>query len=63
MNRRIATSVAASLMMTLSPAALFAKSPQVVTDIAPVHSLVARVMDGVGTPDLLVPQSASPHGS
>jgi zinc transport system substrate-binding protein len=30
-------------------------------DIAPVHSLVARVMDGVGTPDLIVQPGASPH--
>jgi zinc transport system substrate-binding protein len=27
-----------------------------------VHSLVAKVMDGVGTPDLLVQPGASPHG-
>ena len=44
----------------LSTAAL-ADAPRVVTDIAPVHSLVARVMDGVGTPDLVISQGASPH--
>lgn len=37
-------------------------APEVVTDIAPVQSLVARVMEGVGTPDLLLPPGASPHG-
>ncbi|MBK0398445.1 zinc ABC transporter substrate-binding protein [Limibaculum sp. M0105] len=36
-------------------------APRVATDIAPVHSLVARVMQGVGTPDLVVPPGASPH--
>ena len=29
-----------------------AEAPAVATDIAPVHSIVARVMAGVGTPDL-----------
>lgn len=38
-----------------------AEVPNVVTDIAPVHSLVAQVMDGVGTPALVVPPGASPH--
>ncbi|MCL3881412.1 zinc ABC transporter substrate-binding protein [Marivita sp. GX14005] len=38
-----------------------AEVPRVVADIAPVHSLVAMVMDGIGTPDLLIEQSAGPH--
>ncbi|SFD64452.1 zinc ABC transporter substrate-binding protein [Tritonibacter multivorans] len=38
-----------------------ADAPRVVTDIAPVHGLVARVMQGVGEPELLVPAGASPH--
>ena len=33
----------------------------VVTDIAPVQALVAEVMEGAGTPALLVPPGASPH--
>ena len=36
--------------------------PAVVADIPPVHSLVSIVMQGVGTPDLLVQPGASPHG-
>ncbi|MVO17271.1 zinc ABC transporter substrate-binding protein [Parasedimentitalea huanghaiensis] len=36
--------------------------PRVATDIAPVHGLVARVMQGVGSPDLVVQPGASPHG-
>ncbi len=34
---------------------------EVVASIAPVHSLVARVMQGAGTPYLLLPPGASPH--
>lgn len=34
----------------------------VAADIAPVHSLVSRVMKGLGTPDLVVKPEASPHG-
>lgn len=40
-----------------------AEAPKVATDIAPVHSLVARVMDGVGAPDLIIPPGASPHNN
>lgn len=42
-----------------SPA--LADVPGVATDVPPVHSLVARVMDGIGTPELIVPPTASPH--
>jgi zinc transport system substrate-binding protein len=37
-------------------------APRVVVDVAPVHSVVARVMTGVGKPELLLPPGASPHG-
>jgi zinc transport system substrate-binding protein len=43
-------------------AAPLAAAPRVVADVAPVHSIVARVMDGAGTPELLMPPGASPHG-
>ena len=51
-------------------AALFALSagqgradiPEVVTDIAPVHSLVAMVMGDLGQPQLIVEPGSSPHG-
>jgi zinc transport system substrate-binding protein len=39
-----------------------AAAPAVVVDIAPAHSIVARVMDGAGEPTLLLPPGASPHG-
>lgn len=38
-----------------------AAPPSIAVDIAPVHSLVSQVMDGVGQPDLLIPAEASPH--
>ncbi len=36
-------------------------APRVTTDIAPVQSIVAAVMQGVGAPDLIVPPGASEH--
>lgn len=46
--------------------ALFAAAPahaelKVTATIKPIHALVAQVMEGVGTPDLLVQGAASPH--
>jgi zinc transport system substrate-binding protein len=38
-----------------------AAGPRVVTDIAPIQSITARVMAGTGEPDLLLPPGASPH--
>ena len=52
---------ALALPMILSSAALKADVPNVVADIAPVHSLVSMVMKGIGEPQLLIPQNASPH--
>jgi len=54
-----AAALAVSLSASLSIAAR--AEIQVVASIVPVHSLVAGVMDGVGTPHLLVPGGASPH--
>lgn len=49
----------ASLILAASSAIA---APRVATDIAPVHSLTAQVMEGVGAPDLILPPGASPHG-
>jgi zinc transport system substrate-binding protein len=38
-----------------------ASPPSVAVDIAPLHSLVSQVMEGVGQPSLLIPAEASPH--
>ena len=58
MSRKLLT---LSLTATLMGGTAFADTPRVAVDIAPVHSLVARVMEGVGTPDLIIQAGASPH--
>lgn len=58
MSRKILT---LPLTATLMGGTVYADAPKVAVDIAPVHSLVAKVMDGVGTPDLIVQPGASPH--
>lgn len=55
--RYIITLIGASLFAT--PAA--AEVPRVVTDIGPVHSLVAQVMGDLGEPQLLLERGADPH--
>lgn len=50
-----------SATATLMAGTALAEVPSVAVDIAPVHSIVARVMDGVGTPNLIVQPGASPH--
>jgi zinc transport system substrate-binding protein len=57
MRYTISLSVATLLLST----AAMAEVPRVVTDIPPVHSLVAMVMGDLGTPDLLVDKGAEPH--
>ena len=52
--------IAMAVVLLAGDSAL-AEVPAVVADIAPVHSLVARVMGGVGAPDLLLSPGASPH--
>ena len=53
----LSLSVAASLLAGTAVADV----PRVAVDIAPVHSLVARVMQGVGEPSLIVAPGGSPH--
>ncbi|SDX78878.1 zinc transport system substrate-binding protein [Ruegeria halocynthiae] len=50
-------SIAAAIMSGTA----MADAPKVAVDIAPVHSLVTRVMEGVGIPDLIISPGASPH--
>ncbi|EDM70151.1 malonyl-CoA synthase [Roseobacter sp. AzwK-3b] len=57
---RLASPVLAALCLAITGAA-HADTPRVVADIAPVQSLVARVMDGAGAPELLIRPDASPH--
>lgn len=58
MSRKL---ISLSAIATLMGGTAMADVPNVAVDIAPVHSLVARVMQGVGTPTLLLPPGASPH--
>lgn len=53
---------AAVVALLAGAGAAVAEVPQVAADIAPVHGLVARVMQGLGEPALVVPPGASPHG-
>lgn len=48
-------------ILILAAGAAQAEVPAVVTDIAPVHSLTALVMQGVGTPELLLGPATDPH--
>ncbi|MGR3563709.1 MAG: zinc ABC transporter substrate-binding protein [Heliomarina sp.] len=50
-----------ALACAIAAAPAIAETPQVATDIAPIHSLVAMVMGDLGTPDLIVTPGASPH--
>ena len=58
MSRKLLT---LSLTATLMGGTASADAPRVAVDIAPVHSLVTRVMEGVGTPHLIIQAGASPH--
>ena len=53
--------IAATSALLFSTTIASADVPNVTVDIAPVHSLVAKVMNGVGKPDLIIPAGASPH--
>ena len=58
MSRKLIT---ISTIMTLVSTSVMADVPNVAADIAPVHSLVSRVMEGVGAPKLVIKSGASPH--
>ncbi|MEM1276083.1 MAG: zinc ABC transporter substrate-binding protein [Pseudomonadota bacterium] len=47
--------------LVIGASAARADAPKVVTDIAAVQSMVARVMGDLGTPELLVSAGVSPH--
>ena len=63
MSRKLLCCCATAALSLATPfSAAKADALRVAVDISPVHSLVARVMDGVGEPDLIVSPGASPHG-
>ena len=49
------------MALSLSSTGSRAAEPKVVVTIKPLHALVAQVMAGVGSPELLVKGAASPH--
>jgi zinc transport system substrate-binding protein len=53
--------LAIALAALLTSTALATAQVKVIASIKPIHSLVASVMQGVGTPDLIVGGSNSPH--
>ncbi|WP_299559867.1 zinc ABC transporter substrate-binding protein [uncultured Sulfitobacter sp.] len=52
--------LATTIFCLATPA--FADVPNVVTDIAPVRSIVSQIMAGAGDPAQIIPAGASPHG-
>lgn len=50
-----------SLALASLPLSALAEVPQVVTDIPPVHALVAQVMGALGSPTLLLEKGADEH--
>lgn len=52
----------AALSLAAVTATAGATVPRVAADIAPVQSIAARVMGDLGTPALVIPPGASPHG-
>lgn len=59
----VAPSIAlgASAVLALAAASPAKADLEVAVTIKPIHALVAQVMEGVGTPTLLIKGSASPH--
>ena len=51
----------AAIIATCAGTMGWAEVPRVVTDIAPIHSLAAAVMEGAGTPTLLIGPGTDPH--
>jgi len=49
------------IALLLTSSAAMAEVPRVVTDIPPVHSIVAMVMGDLGTPELLLGKGADEH--
>lgn len=59
---KVLRSLAVSLLAVAAPYTAPAQADtSVVVSIKPIHSLVAAVMEGAGTPELIVKGAASPH--
>jgi zinc transport system substrate-binding protein len=64
MTRRVILIALAIAVAAIAPSAAAPKvvAPKVVVTVLPVHSLAAMVMQGIGTPGLLLKGGAAPHG-
>ena len=60
--KKIIVSVVLLILSALILTTAAGASPYVVVSIKPLHSLVAGVMEGIATPQLLVKGGGSPHG-
>lgn len=60
-QKRKAKSMRSLLALLLTSTVAMAEVPAVVTDIAPVHSIVAMVMGDLGSPELLLAKGADEH--
>ena len=58
--RFLCAAISASIISAM-PVPGNAEAPRVVATIPPIHALVASVMEGIGKPQLLIAQRASPH--
>ncbi|GAB5469128.1 MAG: zinc ABC transporter substrate-binding protein [Rhodospirillales bacterium] len=52
----------AALLLAAHSTTAQADSPEVVVSIKPLYGLTAAIMEGVATPELLLDETASPHG-
>ena len=50
-----------SILFVLAATTAHAEAPTIVVDIAPMHSIVSRLMDGIAEPVLLLPPGANAH--
>jgi len=62
MRFRLSFAALTVVVLAMPAVAVAAEPLRVVVTVAPVHSLVARVMAGVGEPSLLMAPGTSPHG-
>jgi zinc transport system substrate-binding protein len=60
-NRKTLIKAAIAVASLFASLPAFAAEPKVVVTLKPIHALVAQVMEGVGSPHLIVDGAASPH--
>ena len=59
--RSLSILLAAAALISATPAGAAPGDLNVVVTIKPIHSLVTRLMEGIGTPTLLIKGAGSPH--